>query len=93
MPAVTPHDLDRILHVLQSRFTAGRSPSTEPIAFLDWAAHAADAPFQYSLASISTRSPSPLVQNRTAVLAVKSTLSVQAWNSRSFGLFLMRLGW
>ena len=47
-PTVTPHDLDRILHVLQSRFTAGRSPSTEPLAFLDWAAHAADAPFQMS---------------------------------------------
>ncbi|MDR3462713.1 MAG: alpha/beta fold hydrolase [Beijerinckiaceae bacterium] len=48
VPMVTPHDLDRILHVLQSRFTAGRSPSTEPLAFLDWTAHAADAPFQMS---------------------------------------------
>ena len=48
VPALTPHDLDRILHVMQSRFTAGRSPSTEPLAFLDWAAHAADAPFEMS---------------------------------------------
>jgi polyhydroxyalkanoate synthase len=39
-------DLDRRLHVWQSRFTAGRSPSTVSLAFLDWAAHAGDAPFQ-----------------------------------------------
>src|ERR1700731_4314701 len=41
-----PANLDRILHALQSRFTAGRSPSTVSLAFLDWAAHAANAPFQ-----------------------------------------------
>jgi polyhydroxyalkanoate synthase subunit PhaC len=39
-------DLDRMLHVWQSRYTAGRSPSTIGLAFLDWAAHAANAPFQ-----------------------------------------------
>src|SRR5271163_4099648 len=38
--------LDRMLHVWQSRYTAGRSPSTVGLAFLDWAAHAANAPFQ-----------------------------------------------
>src|SRR5271168_3512307 len=38
--------LDRMLHVWQSRNTAGRSPSTVGLAFLDWAAHAANAPFQ-----------------------------------------------
>ena len=43
---VTPADLDRVLHVWQSRFTGGRSPSTLCLAFLDWAAHAANAPFQ-----------------------------------------------
>jgi polyhydroxyalkanoate synthase len=42
----TPADLDRLLHDWQSRFTGGRSPSTVSLAFLDWAAHAANAPFQ-----------------------------------------------
>ncbi len=41
----TPEDLDRILHSWQSRFTAGRSPSTVALAFMDWTAHAANAPF------------------------------------------------
>jgi polyhydroxyalkanoate synthase len=41
-----PVDLDRMLHVWQSRFTGGRSPSTVALAFFDWAAHAANAPFQ-----------------------------------------------
>ena len=31
-------DLDRMLHKRQSRFTGGRSPSTVPLAFMDWAA-------------------------------------------------------
>ena len=44
--AITPADLDRMLHVWQSRLTGGRSPSTVGLAFLDWAAHAANAPFQ-----------------------------------------------
>jgi polyhydroxyalkanoate synthase subunit PhaC len=39
-------NLDRMLHAWQSRFTGGRSPSTLSLAFMDWAAHAADAPFQ-----------------------------------------------
>jgi polyhydroxyalkanoate synthase len=38
--------LDQILHAMQSRFTEGRSPSTLPLAFLDWTAHAANSPFQ-----------------------------------------------
>ena len=42
----TPADFDRILHAWQSRFTGGRSPSTVALACLDWAAHAANAPFQ-----------------------------------------------
>jgi polyhydroxyalkanoate synthase len=42
----TPAALDRSLHVWQSRFTGGRSPSTVALACLDWAAHAANAPFQ-----------------------------------------------
>jgi len=42
----TPADLDRMLHAWQSRFTGGRSPSTVALACLDWAAHAANAPFQ-----------------------------------------------
>jgi polyhydroxyalkanoate synthase len=43
---LSPVDLDRLLHVWQSRFTGGRSPSTVGLACLDWAAHAANAPFQ-----------------------------------------------
>ena len=42
----TPADLDRMLHAWQSHFTGGRSPSTVGLAFLDWAAHAANSPFQ-----------------------------------------------
>ena len=42
----TPADLDRMLHAWQSHLTGGRSPSTVGLAFLDWAAHAANAPFQ-----------------------------------------------
>jgi polyhydroxyalkanoate synthase len=42
----TPAALDRSLHVWQSRFTGGWSPSTVALACLDWAAHAANTPFQ-----------------------------------------------
>jgi polyhydroxyalkanoate synthase len=41
-----PVALDRMLHAWQSSFTAGRSPSTVSLAFLDWAAHATNSPFQ-----------------------------------------------
>ena len=41
-----PEDLDRMLHVWQSRYTGGRSPSTVNLALLDWAAHATNSPFQ-----------------------------------------------
>ncbi len=41
-----PADLDRMLHAWENRFTGGRSPSTVSLAFKDWAAHAANAPFQ-----------------------------------------------
>jgi polyhydroxyalkanoate synthase len=41
-----PAEVDQWLHAWQSRFTGGRSPSTVPLAYLDWAAHAANAPFQ-----------------------------------------------
>jgi polyhydroxyalkanoate synthase len=37
---------DAQLHAWQSRFTGGRSPSTLALAFMDWRAHAANAPFQ-----------------------------------------------
>jgi polyhydroxyalkanoate synthase len=42
----TAENLDRMLHKWQSRFTGGRSPSTVTLAFMDWAAHTANAPFQ-----------------------------------------------
>jgi polyhydroxyalkanoate synthase subunit PhaC len=45
-PSATPDDFDRMLHSWQSRFTGGRSPSTVALAFLDWAAHTANAPFK-----------------------------------------------
>ena len=45
-PPSTPADLDRLLHVWQSHLTGGRSPSTVGLAFADWAAHAANTPFQ-----------------------------------------------
>ena len=45
LPRSTPEDFDRILHAWQSRFTSGRSPNTVPLAFMDWAAYAANAPF------------------------------------------------
>jgi len=37
---------DAQLHAWQSHFTGGRSPSTLGLAFMDWRAHAANAPFQ-----------------------------------------------
>jgi polyhydroxyalkanoate synthase len=49
----TPADLDRMLHAWQSRFTAGHSPSTVSLAFLDWAAHAFNAPFQTAALSMA----------------------------------------
>lgn len=39
-------EFDRMLHNWQGRFTGGRSPSTVGLAMLDWAAHAANAPFR-----------------------------------------------
>jgi polyhydroxyalkanoate synthase subunit PhaC len=45
-PISTPENLDRMLHVWQSRYTGGRSPSTVGLALLDWAAHATNSPFQ-----------------------------------------------
>ncbi|MGI4943230.1 MAG: poly-beta-hydroxybutyrate polymerase N-terminal domain-containing protein [Janthinobacterium lividum] len=42
----TSADFDRRLRAWQSRFTDGHSPSTVGLAFIDWAAHAANAPFQ-----------------------------------------------
>ncbi len=45
-PAMRADDLDRMLHSWQSHFTGGRSPSTVVLAFMDWAAHSANAPFK-----------------------------------------------
>ncbi len=39
-------EFDRMLHDWQSRFTGVRSPSTVGLGWMDWAAHAANAPFQ-----------------------------------------------
>src|SRR3984957_20446544 len=45
-PIKVPENLDRMLHVWQSRYTGGRSPSTVGLALVDWAAHATNSPFQ-----------------------------------------------
>ena len=37
--------LDRMLHAAQGRITFGLSPLAQGLAFLDWAAHAGNAPF------------------------------------------------
>ncbi|SFK64140.1 polyhydroxyalkanoate synthase [Methylocapsa palsarum] len=50
-PMSADANLDRMLHAWQSRYTGGRSPSTLALAFLDWTAHAANAPFQTSALS------------------------------------------
>lgn len=44
--ATTGAVLDQMLHAWQGHFTGGRSPSTLGMAFLDWAAHAINAPFE-----------------------------------------------
>jgi len=44
-PDAAAAKLDRALHNWQSQFTGGASPSTVGLAGLDWAAHAANAPF------------------------------------------------
>jgi polyhydroxyalkanoate synthase len=50
---LTPADLDRAIHDWQSRFTGGKSPSTVGLAWLDWAAHAANAPFGSAALGVS----------------------------------------
>jgi len=45
-PICSTADLDRLLHAWQCRFTGGVSPNTVGLAYLDWATHAANAPFQ-----------------------------------------------
>ncbi len=45
VPARIAQHLDRMLHKWQSQYTGGHSPSTLALAFMDWAAHAANAPF------------------------------------------------
>jgi polyhydroxyalkanoate synthase len=45
-PGKLSENLDRALHNWQSRYTGGRSPSTVALAFMDWAAHTANAPFK-----------------------------------------------
>jgi polyhydroxyalkanoate synthase len=39
-------ELDQLLHALQGRATFGLSPLAIPLAFADWTAHAANAPFR-----------------------------------------------
>ena len=41
---VDPEEWDRLLHQLQGRMTFGLSPTSLWLAFLDWAAHSANAP-------------------------------------------------
>lgn len=41
-----PAGLDRMLHAAQGRVTLGLSPLAQGLAFMDWAAHARNAPFR-----------------------------------------------
>jgi polyhydroxyalkanoate synthase len=73
--AATPADLDRMLHAWQSRFTAGRSPSTIGLAFLDWASHVANAPFQ--TASLGRRAVSQWLRLAHVAIGGKPTVAPQ----------------
>lgn len=54
--AFDPARLDRMLHAAQGRVTLGLSPLAQGLAFLDWATHACNAPFQgLSLAQTAMR--------------------------------------
>jgi polyhydroxyalkanoate synthase subunit PhaC len=86
-------DLDRMLHVWQSRFTAGRSPSTVGLAFLDWAAHAANAPFQ--TAALGRTALAQWARLAHAAMGGANTIAPQpddhrfadpAWQQRPFDL-------
>ena len=41
---IDPEDWDKLLHQFQGRMTFGLSPTSLGLAFLDWAAHSANAP-------------------------------------------------
>ncbi|HTI00345.1 MAG TPA: alpha/beta fold hydrolase [Acidisoma sp.] len=45
-PSPEPEVLDRLLHAWQSRFTGGAAPASLPLAWMDWAIHAANHPFR-----------------------------------------------
>jgi polyhydroxyalkanoate synthase len=45
-PQTAAAGMDQLLHAWQSRFTGGRPPGMMALATIDWAAHAANAPFQ-----------------------------------------------
>jgi polyhydroxyalkanoate synthase subunit PhaC len=88
-----PENLDRMLHVWQSRYTGGRSPSTVGLAFLDWAAHATNSPFQTTaLASTALAQWSRLVRTAMGVekpIAPKPDdhrFAGQAWQQYPYNL-------
>src|SRR5580692_1692872 len=75
-PISVPENLDRMLHVWQSRYTGGRSPSTVGLALLDWAAHTTNSPFQTAaLASTALTQWSRLVSTTMGgEMAIKPAL-------------------
>ncbi len=91
--ATSSADLDRMLHAWQSRFTGGRSPSTLALAMLDWAAHAANAPFQtaeYSHSAIKQwqRLATAMMGGAAAITpaADDRRFAAPAWQARPYNL-------
>jgi polyhydroxyalkanoate synthase subunit PhaC len=92
-PISVPENLDRMLHVWQSRYTGGRSPSTVGLALLDWAAHATNSPFQTAaLASTALTQWSRLVSTTMGgEMAIKPALddhrfASPAWQQYPYNL-------
>jgi polyhydroxyalkanoate synthase len=75
-----PERMDRALHNWQSHFTGGRSPSTVSLAFMDWAAHTANAPFK--TAALAQTALTQWQRLATAMLGGAPVISPQAGDHR-----------
>lgn len=86
-------EIDGQLHAWQSQFTGGRSPSTVGLAFTDWAAHAANAPFETAefLAASFTqwrRLASAMISGTPAIAPAPEDrrFNDMAWKQRPFDM-------
>ncbi|MFZ3178962.1 MAG: poly-beta-hydroxybutyrate polymerase N-terminal domain-containing protein, partial [Methylocystis silviterrae] len=86
--------LDRLYHAYQAKITLGMSPSTVGLAFTDWAAHLANAPFyRFSLGYDALEQWGRLIQALFAgAAAIEPDLSDhrftdRAWTQKPFSLF------